>query len=368
MTSITIAGVPSGVTFNHGTDNGNGTWSLTQADLTGLTINGAPADSDADFTLGVTVGVSQNGTALPDLTGSIQVTVDAVADVPTLNLTGTATRHRGHGDRAARHRGGAAGQRRSETLTLSISGVPAGATLSAGTDQGGGVWALTGLTQAQLDALTITPPADFSGSFNLTVTATATEAATVAGGGELQDADNTATTSQSFTVTVTPARDFDPVGRRHRGEGGPRPGGRPDRLGAAADGGRAAADHQPQRRRQRDGRRRSRISGVPSGVTFNHGTDNGNGTWSLTQADLTGLTINGVPADSDADFTLGVTVGVSQNGTALPDLTGSIQVTVDAVADVPTLNLTGTAHGNEDTRDRAARHRAALQDSDGPRR
>jgi len=40
--SITISGVPSGVTFNHGTDNGNGTWSLSQADLTGLTINGAP--------------------------------------------------------------------------------------------------------------------------------------------------------------------------------------------------------------------------------------------------------------------------------------------------------------------------------------
>ena len=84
--------------------------------------------------------------------------------------------------------------------------MPAGATLSAGTDQGGGVWALTGLTQAQLDALTITPPADFSGSFNLTVTATATEAATVAGGGELQNADNTASTSQSFTVTVDPVR------------------------------------------------------------------------------------------------------------------------------------------------------------------
>ena len=61
---------------------------------------------------------------------------------------------------------------------------------------------VTGLTAAQLNALTITPPADYSGSFNLTITATSTEAATVAGGGELQDADNTATTSQSFTVTV----------------------------------------------------------------------------------------------------------------------------------------------------------------------
>jgi len=122
--------------------------------------------------------------------------------VPTLNLTGAAT---GNEDTAIALPDIAAGLQDtdgSETLTLSVSGVPAGATLSAGTDQGGGVWALTGLSQVQLDALTITPPADFSGTFNLTVTATATEAATVAGGGELQNADNIASTSQSFTVTV----------------------------------------------------------------------------------------------------------------------------------------------------------------------
>src|SRR6185369_3762059 len=124
VTSITLSGVPNGVTFNHGTDNGNGTWSLTQADLTGLTINGAPPDSDADFTLGVTVGVSQNGTALPDLTGSIQVTVDAVADIPTLNLTGTAS-----GDQATAIAlpdvTAALQDATGETLTLTVSGVPA---------------------------------------------------------------------------------------------------------------------------------------------------------------------------------------------------------------------------------------------------
>src|SRR5439155_18247248 len=105
------------------------------------------------------------------------------------------------------------------------------------------------------------------------------------------------------------------------------------------------------------------IAGVPSGVTFNHGTDNGNGTWSLTQADLTGLTINGVTADSDADFNLGVTVGVSQNGVALADLTGTIHVTVDAVADLPTLALTGTASGAEDTVIALPDIAAALQDA-----
>jgi len=160
--------------------------------------------------------------------------------------------------------------------------------------------------QAQLDALTITPPADFSGSFNLTVTATATEAATVAGGGELQDADNTASTTQSFAVTVTPTRDStlsvaDTAVKEDLGQAAdqiasvpqPTAGPQPLTINLSVGAGETVDS--------------ITISGVPSGVTFNHGTDNGNGTWSLNQADLTGLAINGAPADSDADFTLGVT-------------------------------------------------------------
>ena len=44
----------------------------------------------------------------------------------------------------------------SETLSIAISGVPTGATLSAGTNLGGGIWSLT---SGQLSGLTITPPA-----------------------------------------------------------------------------------------------------------------------------------------------------------------------------------------------------------------
>ena len=60
----------------------------------------------------------------------------------------------------------------SETLTVQISGVPAGATLSAGTNNGGGVWTLT---QAELAGLMLTPASGFTGNINLTVTATSTE-------------------------------------------------------------------------------------------------------------------------------------------------------------------------------------------------
>ncbi|WP_271271532.1 tandem-95 repeat protein [Aliamphritea hakodatensis] len=60
----------------------------------------------------------------------------------------------------------------SETLTIQISGVPAGATLSAGINNGGGVWTLT---QAELEGLMLTPASGFTGDINLTVTATSTE-------------------------------------------------------------------------------------------------------------------------------------------------------------------------------------------------
>jgi len=61
----------------------------------------------------------------------------------------------------------------SEVLeNIQILGVPAAASLSAGSDQGGGVWSLT---NAQLDGLTITPPAGSGDDIVLTVRATARE-------------------------------------------------------------------------------------------------------------------------------------------------------------------------------------------------
>jgi len=82
----------------------------------------------------------------------------------------------------------------SESLDITISGVPTGATLSAGTDNGDGSWSLS---QAQLTGLTITPPQDFSGSFDLTVTATATEGSN----GDM------AQTADTLTVTVDAVND-----------------------------------------------------------------------------------------------------------------------------------------------------------------
>jgi parallel beta-helix repeat protein len=82
----------------------------------------------------------------------------------------------------------------SETLSLAIQGVPAGAALSAGTNLGNGSWALTA---AELTGLTITGVTDET-SFDLTVIATAVE----------KSNGSTASTSRTLHVDVSNADPF----------------------------------------------------------------------------------------------------------------------------------------------------------------
>jgi Ca2+-binding RTX toxin-like protein len=170
--AITISGVPAGATLSAGTDTGGGSWTLAPADLAGLTITPA-ADSDQDFTLTVTATSTEgaNGDTAQTV-GTIDVSVAADADAPTLAVNDAA----GAEDQAIALDIASAltDGDGSETLAITISGVPAGATLSAGTDTGGGSWTLA---PGDLAGLTITPAADSDQDFTLTVTSTSTEGA-----------------------------------------------------------------------------------------------------------------------------------------------------------------------------------------------
>jgi hypothetical protein len=114
------------------------------------------------------------------------------------------------------------------------------------------------------------------------------------------------------------------------------------------------------------------ISGVPAGVMLSAGTNQGGGVWTLTAAQLAGLTLTPV-ANSDRRFTLTVTATSTDGPSGDSASTqGTIAVTVAAVADTPSLSVTGTASGNEDTPialsigGSARRHRR-LRDLDLPR-
>ncbi|QDP20455.1 cadherin-like domain-containing protein [Sphingomonas xanthus] len=202
--SIKISGVPTGAVLSAGTNNGDGSWTLTPAQLAGLTIT-PPANSDADFTLTVeATSTEANGGDTATNSDTILVTVTAVADQPSLSVAAAS----GDEDSAIALSISSAltDTDGSETLSIKISGVPTGAVLSAGTNNGDGSWTLT---PAQLAGLTITPPANSDADFTLTVEATSTEA----NGGD------TATNSDTILVTVSGGGSAEPerggcVGRR----------------------------------------------------------------------------------------------------------------------------------------------------------
>jgi hypothetical protein len=81
-----------------------------------------------------------------------------------------------------------------EVLSVKISGVPFGATFSAGSNNGDGSWTIP---TAALGTLSITPPLNYSGTMTLTLTAIALE---LSNGDEAQS-------SASFNVVVAPVAD-----------------------------------------------------------------------------------------------------------------------------------------------------------------
>src|SRR5262245_37926574 len=92
IVSITIAGVPPGASLSAGTKNTDGTWTLTPAQLDGLTVTPPPNGSN-DFTLTVTATsreplLSGPGAAASQ-TGALPVTVTPVADQPIFIVPST---------------------------------------------------------------------------------------------------------------------------------------------------------------------------------------------------------------------------------------------------------------------------------------
>ncbi|TQV78586.1 calcium-binding protein [Denitrobaculum tricleocarpae] len=166
--SIIFSGVPEGALLSAGTKNADGTWTLALADLTGLTITPA-ADSDADFVLTVKAELT-DGQRRSEITVPLAVTVNPVADVPTVTVSDASGYH---GTAIALNIGAVATDGDgSEMVTVTIAGVPAGATLSAGTNNGDGTWTLT---LAQLSGLTIQTAAGDTTDMVLSVTATSVD-------------------------------------------------------------------------------------------------------------------------------------------------------------------------------------------------
>ncbi|MBF0110910.1 MAG: hypothetical protein HQL76_17220 [Magnetococcales bacterium] len=208
----------------------------------------------------------------------------------------------------------------SESLLIRIDGVPGAAYLSSGLNIGNGTWLLTA---EDLVGLTVTPPADSDADFQLSVTATATESAD---GSER---------SVSGIMNVMVAADADPPVLELQDALGLEDGAIPLSIQAGVsdlDGSETLS--------------LVLLENVPEGAVLSAGIDRGDGRWSLTLADLEGLSIT-PPVDSAQDFTLTVRA-VSQDGADSAMTLGTIAVSVAPDADPPVLTLT-PASGMEDS-------------------
>jgi len=313
--SITISDIPEGSVLMSGdvviAISGTGVANILPEQLTGLTIT-PPEDSNTDFSLTVTATSTTEGGEFVDTTAIMDVEVKGVADAPTLQTTNAV----GSEDNAIALdiTSAVTDMDGSETLSITVSGVPVGATLSAGTDNGDGSWTLSA---TQLDGLSITPPTDFDGEFDLSVVATSTD---TEASGETQYTD---TASVTGTIHVTVENDAEPpvlviddvVGDEDT----------PIALNidaTASDGSELLSIS---------------ISGIPDGATLSAGTVNLDGSITLTPGELVGLTIT-PPDDSNVNFDLSVTA-TSQDGTETFSTTDTMSVDVEGVADIPTLSV-----------------------------
>ena len=314
--SITISDVPSDVTFSAGTLNQDGTWTITATEFQDLTMTVGGAVDD-DFSLTVTTTSTENDGD----TSSISSVIDVpVADDPTVNV------HNAAGfednpilldiDAALNDTDG------SETLSITLDGIPDGAILSSGgvaIDVSNGSVTLTPDLIADLQIL---PPPDSNEDFTLTVTSTATTAL-----GDIAEV------TAELPVDVTGVAD-DPTLNT-----GDITGVEGTAIALAIDVSLTDTDGSETLSLT--------ISNVPDGAILNNGTLNADGSYTLTAADLVDLTIT-PPVGSSAPMTLLVAATSLENDGDTATVAGVINIAIDEGADTPTLIL-GEAQGFEDT-------------------
>ncbi|WP_420732344.1 hypothetical protein, partial [Hwanghaeella sp. 1Z406] len=150
--SVEISGIPDGAVL---TADGeavtvtDGVATLTPAQLANLTIT-PPANSSDDFDLTVTA-TSTDGSDTATTTATLPVSVNGVADAPTLSTEAAS----GSEDTAIALDISSALTDDSETLSVEISGIPDGAVLTADGEAVTVTDGVATLTPAQLANLTI---------------------------------------------------------------------------------------------------------------------------------------------------------------------------------------------------------------------
>ncbi|WP_197469042.1 hypothetical protein, partial [Oleiphilus sp. HI0125] len=317
IVSVTFSQVPDGAVFSHGTVNADDTVTVLAEDLAALTLT-PPLHDSTDFTLDVMVthqdedpdsGVVTEASS----TAQYHVSVIPVADVPTLQANDIS----GNEDEpiSLDITADLVDLDGSESITaVRFEGVPEGAQLSTGADQGSGVWIVN---IDDLASLTIQAPAHSSDDFILSATALVNDVDPESGlVSQVSD-------TISFNVEVLPVSEQAVVVASARGDEDTAIALNLDISQPDADGSESITDIV--------------ISGVPANALLSAGVMDADGKYHLTVGELAGLSYTPSLHDSQ-DITLTVEVttedvdpeGVSQS---VEISSHQITVQVDAVAD-----------------------------------
>jgi hypothetical protein len=271
--SYLVSGLPSGFTLNHGVNNGNGDWSLTASDLSGLQINPAAGFSGtANVTVSAIATETDGDQAV--LQQTLNLNVAAIAHAPTIAAVSIS----GSEDQSTPLNLGITAHASEHISALTISGVPVGATLSYATDKNG-VWTVD---PAHIADVQLVPPTHWSGDANLTITATSqagTSGPTVTTTETLPLHIAAVATAPTLAVSDSTGNENAPIALSINAAG--------------LDTGGAENIS-------------VMLSGVPNGGQFSAGVNNGNGTWTVAESALHDLTFT-APHNFSGDVTITAT-------------------------------------------------------------
>ena len=191
-----------------------------------------------------------------------------------------------------------------DVINITVSDVPDGAMLSAGTDNGDGTWTLEA---NDLDGLTVTPPANSNIDFALNVSVTVTNGDETSTSTGIIDVDVKGVADEVDAIAQDDTGSEDNWIQLHLDSG----------VSVDTDGSEAIT---------------ITISDVPEGARLNPGADNGDGTWSVSAEELPEVCI--LPAhdfSGEIDMTLNVTTTEDDGDTT----TVSEALTVTVIDDDP---------------------------------
>ncbi len=324
--SITIENIPEGSVIM------DGNTVLTPVDGV-ITISGDMIDSGAldnltitpsteqldNFTLMVRAVTTEDDGDTATVSEVLNVILDEGAEAPTVTLGDS----QGVEDSAIALNIDITPEDLGETLSVTISGIPAGAVLSAGVLQANGTVTFTDqmIADGALANLTVTPPANSNTDFDLTVAVTSND-----------DGD---------TVTVTDTLSVDVVGAADA----------PNLTAQDVTGAENSAIDLDltSSLNDTDGSETLSItiSNIPDGASLSVGTVNQDGSVTLTPVQLAGLQIT--PAtDSEQDFSLQVTATSTEDDGDTSTVSSVFNVDIVGGADAPVVTI-GAAEGFEDT-------------------